>query len=498
MQHILLISAYTNLDFLLEQLKLYDNAIDFKIYIHWDKKMFSPNILQALSSHKSVKKVLSIYTIYWGGHNLLASMIELCRCALYDLENEGNPECYIHSISGTTIMLRTTDEFKAFFCTHRGLGYMEYFKLPSPNWHEGGLKRLTLQHPLDDLNIRESQQARAYSEYINMQECTGLYSPLPPGTIYGGGCWWSITRDMAIYWVQHYNDNNLYERLKNTFGPEEIHPQTILLNSPYSKNIKNSSLHYICWDYGIRGTPALLENFDLSYMIQSPNIWARKISTNTSDGVTTFYNWFYTLPPLDLQVKVDDKQSLQQIKEYLLKYSLRCPLLGVMDGLMGVVVYLSCYGKVCDDKRCTVIAKNMFDIVVNQRKNIATADFNNGTIGIAYSIAWLCHYNFIPFETNYEEVLSNYDSYVIKALENKEFIRRVQNPFWNKYYNLTPYLKLRNLYNTSLRKDDNANKLLQHSRQNLFKQSIGMAGVAGMGYNILRSLFSKDIPPFIF
>lgn len=61
------------------------------------------------------KKVLSIYTIYWGGHNLLASMIELCRCALYDLENEGNPECYIHSISGTTIMLRTTDEFKAFF-----------------------------------------------------------------------------------------------------------------------------------------------------------------------------------------------------------------------------------------------------------------------------------------------------------------------------------------------------------------------------------------------
>lgn len=30
MQHILLISAYTNLDFLLEQLKLYDNAIDFK------------------------------------------------------------------------------------------------------------------------------------------------------------------------------------------------------------------------------------------------------------------------------------------------------------------------------------------------------------------------------------------------------------------------------------------------------------------------------------
>ena len=74
MQHILLISAYTNLDFLLEQLKLYDNAIDFKIYIHWDKKMFSPNILQALSSHKSVKKVLSIYTIYWGGHNLLMEL----------------------------------------------------------------------------------------------------------------------------------------------------------------------------------------------------------------------------------------------------------------------------------------------------------------------------------------------------------------------------------------------------------------------------------------
>ena len=500
MIHILLITAYTDLELLTEQLDLYDQDSDFNVYIHWDKKTVTQDIIQAISSHKSVKKIFSIYSINWGGHNLLAAMILLCRCALCDLKKKGNPECFIHSISGTDILFRPLYELKDFFNKYKNSGFMEFFQLPSPNWNDGGLKRITLWHPLDKLNIRDAKQAKIYNEYLEEQERKGIYRSLPSGTIYGGGCWWSITRDMAIYWIQHYNDGNLFVRLKNTFAPEEIHPQTILLNSQYSQQICNISLHYICWDYGTRGTPAPLESFDISYMIRSSNIWGRKVAIGISDDVRIFFKWFSTLPALYLHRGSKSNQTLQQITEYLLKYAWGCPLLGVMDGVMGVVIYLFCYGKVYNQEKCTRAAKNMLDDAIKKRKKITTADFNNGTPGFAYSIAWLCHYGFIIEKEPYGQILSAFDKHVIEAFKNKETKSYLQNFFWKKYYNILPYIKIRNLFdiNKISEYSQNATKeLLQPIDSKQFKQSLGLAGIAGMGFSILRSLHIKQIPPFL-
>lgn len=500
MLHIILIEAYTNLEFLLEQLDLYDEDPDFKVYIHWDKKTFSQDILQAISTHKSVQKVCSLYSINWGGHNLLSSMIALCRYALSDLERKGNPECFIHSISGTDILFRSLDEFKFFFNQYKNIGFMEYFQLPNPNWQDGGLKRITLKHPLDRLNIRDANQALIYNKYLKEQERKGVYRPLPSGAIYGGGCWWSITREMAIYWIQHYNDDNLFERLKDTFGPEEIHPQTILLRSPYSGYIRNTSLHYICWNYGTRGAPALLENFDLPYMIRSSNIWARKIAVGISDGVKSFYKWFSTLPPFRSHENLNDNQELQEIAEYLLRYSGGCPLLGVMDGLMGSVIYLLCYGKICNQEECIQTATEMLDDAVSRWKEIATADFNNGIIGFAYSIAWLYSHGFVIKKAIYEQLLSSFDKNVVEAIENEQKRLHLQAPFWSEYYCILPYIKIRNLYNTdsfSQTATDATKKLLQQIKSKHFKQSLGMAGVAGLGFSKLHSLYINEIPPFL-
>ena len=500
MRHIILINAHNNLDFLLEQLLLYDKDPDFYIYVHWDRKTVTQDIMRAIYSHKSVKKVCSQYSISWGGRNLLESMILICSYALQDLENEGYPECFIHTISGSNILIRSIDELKGFFNRHKNMGFMEYFRLPSSNWQAGGLKRLTLHHPLDKLNIHDAKQAKIYNEYIKRQEHSGQFRPLPPFTVYGGGCWWSITRDMAIYWVKHYNEGDLFDRLKDTFGPEEIHPQTILLNSPFRQYICNSSLNYICWDYETRGTPAILENFDLPYMIRSNNIWARKIAPGTSDRIKLFYEWFSTLIPFRFNSRLNSNDFLQQITEYICKHYQGCPLLGVMDGLMGIAIYLFCYGKVFKQEKYTQTATTILNDAIRRREEITTSDFNNGTIGFAYSLAWLLHHGFIMSTPIYEELLSVFDKNTAQILNDKEKQWHFQTPFGNNYFCIIPYIKLRNLHIEGYYpkiSNENMKKLLKPHISNTFKQSLGMSGIAGIGYCELRALYKEQVPSFL-
>ncbi len=145
MKHIILITAYTESEHLLEQLNLYDADADLRVYIHWDKKTATPEVLNNLSTHPSVRKVCSHYAVNWGGRNQLAAMVALCRYALKDLKAEGNPDSFIHSISGTDLLMRSPREVKTFFDARRDKGFMEYFGLPAPQWYEGGMSRLTLR-----------------------------------------------------------------------------------------------------------------------------------------------------------------------------------------------------------------------------------------------------------------------------------------------------------------------------------------------------------------
>lgn len=144
MKHILLITAYTEVNHLIEQIKIYDADADFHIYIHWDKRYATTALLNKLATYPSVKRVCSSYTINWGGRNQLTAMMGLCQHALEDLALVGNPPSFIHSISGTDILIHSLDEFKKFFDMYPNNGFMEYFQLPYKGWSEGGLNRLIL------------------------------------------------------------------------------------------------------------------------------------------------------------------------------------------------------------------------------------------------------------------------------------------------------------------------------------------------------------------
>ena len=500
MKHIILIVAYAEVNHLIEQLNIYDADSDFHVYIHWDKKYATATLINKLASHPSVKRVCSSYAINWGGRNLLTAMIALCQHALEDLSSAGNPSCFIHTISGTDILIHSLDEFKEFFKMHPNKGFMEYFKLPHKGWSEGGLNRLTLRHPLDRLTIRESaQHYRIYHRYLAIQRACQIRRELPTIQLYGGSCWWSLPRNMAAFWIQHANKNGLYERMEDTFAPEEIHPQTVLLNSQFRGQIQNTPLRYICWDYGARNTPALLENYDLTQMLQSQNFWARKIASGISDGIRSFYKWFAILPIIQLTREGGAKQ-LRIIADYLITNTSICPMLGLMDGIMGTVVFLLCYGKLYSQNDCIQTGLVFLHQVVSKRKDLCSSDFNNGTVGVAYTLAWLLKHRFIESSPYYNKLLLNFDEKILLTLLDKSLSTKLQHPFWEQYYQYSSYLRLRKLsapLGIFAKFRSCISEQIRKAGLSPYKCSLGMAGIAGYGFNLLRELNKKDCPPFM-
>lgn len=500
MKHIILITAYAEVEHLIEQLTIYDADSDFHVYIHWDKKHVTTALINKLAAHPSVERVCSSYAINWGGRNQLAAMMELCRYALEDLSLAGNPPCFIHSISGTDILIHTLDEFKAFFEIHSDEGFMEFFSLPYKGWSEGGLNRLTLRHPLDRLAIREStQEYQIYHRYLAIQHACHKQRDLPDMQLYGGSCWWSLPHKMVVYWIQHSNDNGLYDRMEDTFGPEEIHLQTVLLNSPYREQIKNTPLRYMCWDYEARSTPALLENYDLTRMLQSRHLWARKIASGVSDDIRHFYRWFAMLPPAN-QTKEKSVKQLRLLANYLITHTSTCPMLGLMDGIMGSVVFLLSYGRLHGQSDCVQTGRALLNHILRKRRSVCSSDFNNGTFGIAYALAWLLEHRFLEHSPYYNEILLGFDEKVLLTLQDDSFTTQIRHAFWKQYYQFSSYFRLRKLAmppSICNESDNTASEQIQKAGHSPFKCSLGMAGVAGYAFNLLYELNQRDCPPFI-
>lgn len=497
MKHIILITAYNQLDNLLEQLSLYDQDEDFAVYIHWDKNVINQDIIDKISEHPSVKNISSLYCINWGGRNLLCAMRFLCQCALRDLEIGQEKDSFFHLISGSDVMIRTIREVKYFFERHKYEGFMEYFPLPTPKWYKGGLDRLMWRHPLDRLNIHNEWQAQIYQRYLQLQEYRGHKRRLPSIQLYGGSCWWSLPRYLATYWVAHFNDENLFERLEDTYCPEEIHPQTILLNSPYKNYIRNNPLRYICWDYGTRGTPAVLEPFDLSFINHSEDIWARKISKENKT-LQRYFQWFRDLA--DYQCSVEERVDLVELATYLLKHAKMCPLFGLMDGRMGAIVYLCCYAHTFSVPVILRDACKMIDDILDISTKLSDTDFHNGVFGIMYALAWLFEHKLIPANIKLLETLNKFDEKVLKSYENEKFETYFQFPFWQEYHQLYLYTKVRKLPCPEMLTTTNISPikaLLGEAGKGFYKSSIGMSGLAGYGFSKIQNLFPNIIPQFI-
>ena len=133
-----------------------------------------------------------------------------------------------------------------------------------------------------------------YSRYLRWQARRGYVRPLPPYALYGGSCWWSLTREAVSYICAHYNWQGWYDRLEDTFVPDELYVQTLLLNSGLRDTLVNDNLRYILWENRNGACPAVLDETDADAVLASAQLIGGKLYLNYNKDVAD-HPCIYTL-----------------------------------------------------------------------------------------------------------------------------------------------------------------------------------------------------------
>lgn len=100
-------------------------------------------------------------------------------------------------------------------------------------------------------------------------------------TPYAGAQWWMLTRDCILYILGFVKTKKRYVQFHDFVNcPDEIFFQTIVLNSPFRKDVVNNSLHYVDWSESKKsktGSPNVLSVEDYDRIMASGNLFCRKI-----------------------------------------------------------------------------------------------------------------------------------------------------------------------------------------------------------------------------
>lgn len=274
MRQAILITAYKNFDHLKEIIDFFDH--NFRVYIHIDKKAnFSKKQLLDLKMNPIVSLVSQHYKVNWGGLNHLRAILHLSEEALRDQSN-----LYFHLISGHDYPIKSLEDFVIFSSDQKDSDFLEYFSVPKEGWADNnGMDRLEYFNFYDYLNAKNLKQNGWIRRIVRFQKWIGykrrLSSNMPQ--LYAGSTWWSLSRPSLAYVVNYSKQNKTFlKRFKYTLCAEEFFFQTVLLNSLYSKQLKNDNLRHIDWVARNGNNPAVLDETDLAALKKSNAFFARK------------------------------------------------------------------------------------------------------------------------------------------------------------------------------------------------------------------------------
>lgn len=277
MKHALLITAYKDLEQLLDLASCFDSR--FGLFIHIDKKSkVSPELKTKLAQLEQVKLISQQYKVNWGGRNHLKSILWLCKKALADKDYT-----YFHMITAQDMPIKSNDFFMDHFAQLGGKSYLEHFTMPASCWNNGGVDRVAYYNLYDLLNAKTSMHW--IQKLIAIQKKLGIkrkYSKKLP-KLYGGSTYWSLHRSAVKQVIDFKNSSpGLLKRLKHSFCSEEFYFQTILMNSPEAKNMIQDNKRFIVWEQRHGSIPAVLDDSDLIAITASNALFARKFDYTIS------------------------------------------------------------------------------------------------------------------------------------------------------------------------------------------------------------------------
>lgn len=279
MKQAILIIGYKSINNIIRIINYFDD--NFQFYIHIDKKSKADLTPLYAIKNKNVN-IYKEYKVYWGGVSIVKVTLLLVKKAL---ENKDNT--YFHLISEQDFPIKPVHYF--YKLAEKNKNYLDYKELPIKVWDgNGGFDRIYYYNFYDEINARNFGIGRLLRNIVYIQKAIGIkrkYSPLLP-KLFGGSNWWSLTREVLQYVIKASENKSLLDRMKYTFASDEIYFQTVLINSPYFKDIINQNLRYIDWEFRDGNSPAFLDISDFDKIILSDNIFARKFNENSNELIT--------------------------------------------------------------------------------------------------------------------------------------------------------------------------------------------------------------------
>ena len=277
MKHAYLILAHNNFYTLKVLLKLLDNENN-DIYIHIDKKTRNVPKEEILSVvQKSNLHWVTPIKTYWGHSSLVNAELKLIKTAILNIEYE-----YLHLISGVDLPLKKQSEIHKFFEDNKGKEFVGFSNLKN-NYED----RVKYYYWLQKYEKNSKIIAKLQEILTKFQKILKVNRLKNSNINIQKGCQWvSITGDFAKYiikqekWIQKF--------FANTNCSDELLMQTILINSPFAKNIYNkndeykSCLREIDWE---RGSPYVWKKEDKDILLSSNNIFARKFDENVDKEI---------------------------------------------------------------------------------------------------------------------------------------------------------------------------------------------------------------------
>lgn len=290
MNHAFLIMAHNNFSQLQRLIKKLDHKNN-KIFIHIDSKAnFTENDKKMLEDSCTESEIYFTkrYSVTWGGYSMINVLLRL-------LEKSTEFQCdYYHFLSGVDFPIKSMEYIHNFFNEHNGTEFIHFCsdEFTKEQHHRVAFYSL----------FREKFGRNTNSIYYQIERISIAIQRMlkidrtkkhPDIEIKMGACWFSVTGTFAEYLLS--KEQFIKNLCKHTVCADECYIQTIAFNSPFKKNIyffkenvpaNEAFLRSVDWSRpgSAVGAPYDYTIEDYAKLIDSKNLFARKINAQTREG----------------------------------------------------------------------------------------------------------------------------------------------------------------------------------------------------------------------
>lgn len=236
----------------------------FDIYIHLDKKTdITP--FRYLAEKQNVFLVAHRAPVYWAGYGTIQATINGFRTIL------SNPAYdYINVISAQDFPLTSAEFIHRHIAENQGVEFITCESIED-QW-KSAATRVTRYHLINWRIPGKFRLEKLVNRLLGPRKF-----PIDEFKVVGRSNWFTLTRGAAIYFLDFIGRHPEVDRFfRYVWGADEFIFATVLYNSPYRDNIRES-LIYVDWRGQTKGHPRVLTAKDVPEMLASGRLFARKV-----------------------------------------------------------------------------------------------------------------------------------------------------------------------------------------------------------------------------